>query len=237
MRRLIFLLGALPTVLAGVASPIVINLGGATSIGITADGPNADQIQIISVTTSGRGCPAGSVATVISSDRTVVTLGYDDFRAYIGPNPRGRRRGSGGRASREEESSTCSIRLKLHYPGGHTVSVVETTFHGFAVLDPGVTGTFESRYGFGNGAQSSLVTSTIEGDGGTAMDGEQYTATGSIPDDRRVYAPCGEEVDLVIQTSINLRSRNATGSGSLNDDDATIALKQQVNLAFEPCVQ
>ncbi|CAI4213041.1 unnamed protein product [Parascedosporium putredinis] len=215
------LLGLIPTVLAGVASPIVINLGGSRSIGITADGDNANLIQIVSVTTSGRGCPAGSVATIISTDRTVVTLGYDNFRAYIGPSPR----------------STCSIRLRLKYPGGHTISLVQTTFHGFAVLDPGVSGTFESRYAFGNAAQSSLVSSTIESSPESMSSGEEYMATATIPDDRKVYSPCGEEVDLVIQTNINLRSRNETGSGSINDENATVALTQQVNLAFEPCVE
>lgn len=236
MRPFALLLATLPVVLAGVITPIIIDLGNSTSIGITADESDANLIQIVSVTTQGRGCPAGSVASIISPDRTVVTLGYDSFRAYIGPTPRGRRRGRNGRATREEESSNCTIRLKLKYPGGHTVSVVQTTFHGFAVLDPGVTGIFESRYGFGNGPQSALVTSSIEGNEERSTIGEQYTATGSFPDDRRVYAPCGEEIDLVIQTTINLRSRNETGSGSLNDEDATIALTQQVNLAFEPCV-
>ena len=65
-------------------------------------GPPPDQITILDAQTSGSGCPAGTVSTTMSTDRTVVTFGFDAFQTYIGPNTRP-----------QDKSKNCQIHLSL----------------------------------------------------------------------------------------------------------------------------
>jgi len=65
MRSVAFLLPAL-----ALASPLVGPSGGSNTDG-WADQPDPKDIQIVSATFSGNGCPQGTVSTSISPDKTV----------------------------------------------------------------------------------------------------------------------------------------------------------------------
>jgi len=75
----------------------------------------------------------------------VVTLGFDAFVAYIGPT-----------APQSAKSKACQIHLNLKYPGGFSFAVVEAVYHGYARLDPDVTGTFLSTYFFSQDATKTV---------------------------------------------------------------------------------
>lgn len=149
--------------------------------------PPADEIKIISAQSSGNGCPQGSVTSTISPDRTVrtaqsphllsdkgekkshshntqlVTFGFDAFQTYIGPS-----------AKQADKTKQCQIHLSLQYPGGFQYSVVDATYHGWARLDAGVTGTFVSSYFFSQAASQTCTTrSTISG--AQWLNGDVYT--------------------------------------------------------------
>ena len=47
-------------------------------------GPDPTQVQITGLTYGGTGCPANSIGSAISSDRTVITLIFSDYVASIG---------------------------------------------------------------------------------------------------------------------------------------------------------
>jgi hypothetical protein len=199
---------------------------------LAADQPVPTEITINRVSTSGSGCPRRAVSTDISEDRTVVTLGFNEFQTYFG---RGRRN--------EDKDKNCNIRLNLKYPGGYTYAVVETTYHGFAQLDAGVTGNLAATYSFSDAAggrrndlrdtesQTSIVGGGIWANGGV------YTKQDVVPAERRVRSPCGQSVNLLIRTRLNLSSTNESASGVLTDDDATIAFTQQVHIGWEKCTK
>lgn len=93
----------------------------------------------------------------------VVTFGFDAFQTYIGPT-----------AKQADKTKQCQIHLSLQYPGGFQYSVVDATYHGWARLDPGVTGTFVSSYFFSQAASQTCTTrSTISGS--QWVDGDVYT--------------------------------------------------------------
>lgn len=74
-----------------------------------------------------------------------MTIGFDSFLALIGPT-----------AAQADKSKNCQIHLNLQYPGGFQYSVVEAVYHGYARLDPGVTGTFLSTYFFSQNPTQSV---------------------------------------------------------------------------------
>lgn len=120
---------------------------------LQAERPDKKTVTIATTSYSGTGCPAGSVATILSEDRTVVTFGFDKFQAIIGP-----------KAKPADASKNCAIKLGVNYPKDFQLSIVRATYHGYVRLDDGVSANFFSNYfwsGKGNAAQALSATVTF----------------------------------------------------------------------------
>lgn len=129
-----------------------LNFPGGSSAGA---GPDPSQITIAAASFSGNGCPQGTVSTSFSSDKTVVTFGFDAFQTYIGPG-----------TVVADRTKNCQLHLTLNYPGGFQFAVLDSTYHGYAQLDTGVTGTFLSTYYFSQDATATTTTRTSITGGG-----------------------------------------------------------------------
>jgi hypothetical protein len=194
--------------------------------------PAASSVVIKSVSTSGSGCPAGSVSISISDERSVVTLGFDDFDTYIGPG-----------TQTSDHSKACDVHLSLRFPKGYTFGVLDATYHGYAQLDPGVTGNLSSTYQLVDGSSfaaladsaATATSATLTGTSGNFRSGGEFTQDNSIAASKVTRSPCNRNVDLIVHTMVSLSSTNASASGSLTDDDATFKFTQQVNLGWAKC--
>lgn len=190
-----------------------------------AAAPPAEQITISSVSHSGNGCPQGSVSSTMNLEKTIITLGFDRFQTYIGPG-----------TSVLDRTKNCQIHVNLKYPSGFSFAVVDSVYHGFALLESGVTSDFLSTYYFSNDAANTCTTrSTIVG-GGIWAEGQVYTQQDTVPATNVIRSPCsGSNAILNINNRINLSSSSATASGMISNDDATLALTQQVNIKWYSC--
>ncbi|KAI1488037.1 hypothetical protein F5X96DRAFT_109809 [Biscogniauxia mediterranea] len=202
-------------------------LAAANPIGIISDGdlPSPDEVSIVSATASGNGCPQGTVTTNISPDRTVLTFGFDAFQTYIGPG-----------TVISDRSKNCQLHLNLKYPGGFQFAVVESTYHGYAQLEEGITGTFYSTYYFSQDAAATTTTQTSIQGGGLWEGGDVYTKQDQVPTASVIWSPCGATGILNVNNRIALTSSNASASGQISDDDATVAFTQQVHVSWQACV-
>jgi len=207
----------LPALVA--ASPIAQNFGDGF-----ANTPDPTQITITSASYSGNGCPQGSVSTSISTDATVVTFGFDSFQTYIGPG-----------TDVSDHTKNCQLHLNLKYPSGFQFAVVDSTYHGYAQLDPKVTGTFYSTYYFSQDASATTTTETTITGGGLWEAGQVYTKADSVPTASYIYSPCGANGILNVNNRIALTSTNSSQSGEVTDDDATVAFTQQIHLSWVSC--
>ncbi|KAK4102345.1 hypothetical protein N658DRAFT_515529 [Parathielavia hyrcaniae] len=215
MRCAAFLLPAL--VVASPVAQVVGNDG-------WADAPDPSEIQIVGATFSGNGCPQKSVSTNISPDKTVITFGFDKFQTYIGPG-----------ISPFERSKNCQLHLQLKYPGGFQFSVLESTYHGYAQLETGVTGNFYSTYYFSQDAKATTTTQTSISGGGLWADGQVYTKVDRVPTASYIFSPCGASGILNINNRIALTTTDRNAFGLITDDDATVAFTQQLNIAWRSC--
>lgn len=112
---------------------------------ISLDAPEKAKVTIAATSYSGSGCPQGSVSTILSDDRTVVTFGFDKFQALIGP-----------KAKSSDSSKNCEIKLGLNHPSEFQLAIVKATYHGYIRLDDGVTAKFLSNY-FWSGVPNNKV--------------------------------------------------------------------------------
>ncbi|KAJ9136544.1 hypothetical protein NKR23_g9774 [Pleurostoma richardsiae] len=189
-----------------------------------AQSPDPSQVQIAGLSFSGNGCPQGSVSTSLSSDRTVVTFGFDQFQTYIGPG-----------TAVTDHTKNCQLHLTLRYPSGFSFAVIDSTYHGYAQLDAGVTGTFYSSYYFSEDAARTATTRTSIGGGGVWAEGQVYTKQDIVPTASYVRSPCGSTSILNVNNRIALTSADAGASGLITDDDATVAITQQIHLRWFSC--
>ncbi|KAI0874016.1 hypothetical protein GGS24DRAFT_362196 [Hypoxylon argillaceum] len=186
--------------------------------------PDPTTIQITSVSASGNGCPQGTVSTELSPDRQVVTFGFDAFQTYIGPG-----------TSVADRTKNCQLHLNLKYPGGFQFAVVESTYHGYAQLEKGVTGTFYSTYYFSQSPADTTTTQTSISGGGLWEFGDVYTKQDLVPTASVIWSPCGATGILNVNNRIALVATNTSAYGTISDDDATVALTQQIHVAWQAC--
>lgn len=131
---------------------------------LASTGPDPSLITISASSFSGNGCPQGTVSTTLSADKTFITFGFDEFQTYIGPG-----------TAAADHTKNCQLHLTLHYPGGFQYALVDSTYHGFAQMDAGVTGTFYSTYYFSQDASATTTTRTSLVGGGDWVLGQVYT--------------------------------------------------------------
>ena len=97
--------------------------------------------------------------------------------------------------------------------------MVDSTYHGYAQLEPGVTGSFYSTYFFSQSASDTTTTQTSISGGGIWAQGQVYTKADTIPTASYIYSPCGANGILNINNRIALTSTNSSAMGELTDDD------------------
>lgn len=159
----------------------------------------------------------------------VVTLGFDQFQAYIGPG-----------TSVADRSKSCNLILTLKYPPAYSFAVASSTYHGYAQLDSGVTGKFSSTYFFSSLLSATFSTSTSVLGGGSLESGSVYTKSDTISTPNLVLSPCGlltvgSLALLNIGNTISLSSSNSSAVGLMTNDDATVSTTQQVALKWFTC--
>jgi len=164
------------------------------------------------------------VSTSNSPDKTVITYGFDSFQTYIGPG-----------TAPSDHSKNCQLHLDLQYPGGFQYAVVDATYHGWARMDAGVTGSFITSYYFSQDASKTSTTRMSAQGGGALALGQIYTKADNIETTATVWSPCGTTGILNINNRLSLTAINSTVSGELSDDDATVAFTQQLHVAWRSC--
>ena len=154
----------------------------------------------------------------------VVTFGFDKFQTYIGPG-----------YDPTTKTKNSQLHLNLKYPGGFQFSVLDSTYHGYAQLDAGVTGSFYSTYYFSQDASATTTTQTSITGGGQWAQGQVYTKHDQVPSASFIYSPCGANGILNVNNRISLTSSNSQATGEVTDDDATVAFTQQIHLSWRTC--
>ncbi|KAL1848002.1 hypothetical protein VTK73DRAFT_10215 [Phialemonium thermophilum] len=180
------------------------------------DPRQSSQIQITGVSTSGSGCPQGSVSTNISPDGSVLTLGFDSYQTLVGPG-----------ASGSDREKNCDVFLTLRFPVGVcTAATLSITYHGFAEIESDVAGSLAASYtlspgsGGGNPPATTFTASNWSGGG-------VYTRQDAVSASATIQNPNQRDVSLAVRTRLILSASNSGASGTLTADDATVAIAQR----------
>ncbi|KAF2157344.1 hypothetical protein K461DRAFT_219803, partial [Myriangium duriaei CBS 260.36] len=171
------------------------------------------------VTYGGTGCPAGTVASVISDDRTTMTLIFDQYVASIGTG-----------VSVVENRKNCQLNVKIHYPPGFQFSLFSADYRGYAGLDKGVTGVQKSTYYFSGQTQQCSTETDFKG-----PMSQDYLTHDVATSTSVVWSPCGAEGLLNINSQVRLTSTVPGASGQLTTDSVDTKFTQILYFNWQKC--
>ncbi|KAI9760107.1 MAG: hypothetical protein M1840_002727 [Geoglossum simile] len=184
-------------------------------------GPDPNAVTIGSVGYGGSGCPQGTVSTLISEDRSTVTMIFDSYVASLGPG-----------VAVTENRKNCQLNLEVKYPAGFQYSIFSADYRGYAKIGAGVTGIQKASYYFSGQSQDYS---------------KQTTFTGPVDKDYNVqdkmdvvsWSPCGSAAAAInINSQVRLVSKDPKdqkAEGLLTTDSADLKFTRVVYLKWQRC--
>lgn len=160
------------------------------------------KVTIDVVTVNGSGCPAGTTAVAAAADNTAFTVTYSDYLAQTGAG-----------ADPTDFRKNCQLVLRVNYPQGFTFGIAQADYRGFAHLAAGAHGAERANYYFQGESQNTPRTHTFNGPMSDNWQATDRTEVGKI-----VYAPCGEQRMLNVNTQLRVQ-----GDASFMTMDSTDA--------------
>lgn len=202
--------GAIRTAIAGLTVVATMLLGGpasAASKASTADAPPRDKITLEVVAVNGSGCPAGTATARMAADNTSFHISYADFIAR-----------DGGTASPTAFRKNCLVGVQLHIPQGFTFAVAIAEYRGRMGLSSGSSALVRNNYYFqGVGETNNVTEHAFNG----PVNGSWRTID-AAPVAELVWAPCGRDVILNINTELRVDSPASASWMSLRSSDGDV---------------
>ena len=156
----------------------------------------------------------------MSSDRTSVTLIFDQFVASVGPD-----------VAVKEARKNCQLNVDLHVPQGWSFSIGSVDYRGYVSLDRGLVGTQKSLYYFQGDLTQVSADTVFEG-----PVSKDYVVRDSIPLNATVWSDCNKTLPLNINASVRIDNRkNSLGRGQLTTDSIDGKVKTVLSLQWKQC--
>ncbi|WP_229694351.1 DUF4360 domain-containing protein [Lentzea pudingi] len=183
--------------------------------------PPQNEIVIDLVTVNGSGCPIGTTAVALSPDNKAFTVTYSDYLAQVGVG-----------AKPTDFRKNCQLNLIIHVPQGFTYAIAQADYRGFAHLEPGATAMERASYYFQGMSQTPATTRALRG-----PLSDNWQSTDHVDVTQLVYAPCGEERNININTELRVNAGTSdpstTSFVTMDSTDGSISTKY--HFAWKKC--
>lgn len=182
-----------------------------------ANGP--DTVTLGNPAVAGSGCPAGSVDSVLSPDKTSLSILFDEFIAEAEAGDRDRK--------------NCDVAIPVKVPQGFSVSVIDMDYRGYAYLPRGAESLFTTEYFFA-GTRGPSMSERFRG----PMD-DEYLVNNKLIATASSWSPCGQSVILRSKASVNLNNRRGREDAEMTVDsiDASVDTRFAIKyyLSWKKC--
>lgn len=173
------------------------------------------KVTIDVVTVNGSGCPAGTTAVASAADNTAFTVTYSDYLAQTGAG-----------ADPTDFRKNCQLVLRVNYPQGFTFGIAQADYRGFAHLAAGAHGVERANYYFQGESQNTPRTHTFNGPMSDNWQATDRTEVGKI-----VYAPCGEQRMLNVNTQLRVQG----GASFMTMDSTDASFSSKYHFSWKKC--
>jgi hypothetical protein len=185
-----------------------------------AAAPPSGKITVEVLTANGSGCPAGSADVTPSADNTSFTVAYDNYVAR-----------DGGGAEPTDIRKNCQLSLQVGVPQGFTFAIARADYRGYVYLRNGATASQNAYYYFMGESETTEVNNSFSGPISSRWHTSDVTAVAAL-----VWAPCGEQVNLNVNTDLRVRAGTAESSRNFISMDRSSAGADTVfQLSWKRC--
>jgi hypothetical protein len=214
--------GGVRAAIAGIATVALLSFTGtagasSTDSAATLSAPPDGVITLDVVSVNGSGCPAGTAYVRMQPGNTGFRIFFTDFIA---------RDGVGVAAT--EFRQNCQINVLVHVPQGFTFAVSSAQYIGRASLRTGATALHRTNYYYQDSSVNNVIDHTLNGPLTGGWSSLNATAEADL-----VFAPCGEDRGLNINTQLRVNSPTGTSWISLRAADAQV--NTLFNFSWEQC--
>ena len=167
----------------------------------------------------GSGCPAGSARAIVSPDLKSFTMIFDKYVVNAA-------------GSNSFDRKNCQILVNLNFPQGWTYSIARMDYRGFYDISAGASGSQQALYYFQGNLQQARLNTVFNGP--TTGD---YTLSDTLGINNLVWAPCGSQSGLNINTSLlaKVGPNNPNGYAQLTTDSADGSVQTTYALQWQRC--
>jgi len=169
---------------------------------------HAQNIALGEPTYGGSGCPGGTAAVALSSDRTTLSILYDQYQAS-----------AGGTTGRSFDRKTCNLAIPISVPQGISVSIVSIDYRGFNDIPAGGSSVFRVEYFFAGGT-GPVFNRTFNG-----PLSDDFLIRNELIGTNVVWSACGD--DVILRTNSSLRvntAQNRQAVATVDTEDVSAAL-------------
>jgi hypothetical protein len=181
----------------------------------------APNITVDVVTVNGSGCPAGTASVAPSTDGRSFRVSFSDFLAQSGPG-----------AKPTDFRQNCQLSLRVNNAEGLSYGISKITYRGFASLTAGAQGVQRASYYFAGLSQTTRRTHTFSG-----PFSDDWETSDSSPNGEIVYAPCGENRNLNINSELRVErgTSDAQAFNFMSMDSTEGRVSATYELAWKSC--
>ena len=126
----------------------------------------------------------------MSPDNTAFTVTYSNYLAQAGKG-----------AAPTDFRKNCQLNLRVHVPQGFTYAIAQADYRGFAHLERGATALERANYYFQGSSATASISHPFRGPIDDDWQQTDVTDVASL-----VFAPCGEERNLNVNTELRVNS-------------------------------
>ncbi|HXH76625.1 MAG TPA: DUF4360 domain-containing protein [Bacteriovoracaceae bacterium] len=177
-----------------------------------------DTIQLGYPAMGGNGCPQGTASASLSPDGTALSIIFDQFLTEAGPA-----------SGRTIDRKSCNIAVPVHVPNGFSISVLAVDYRGYVGLPVNASARLSAEYFFAGAQGPRFVKDFI---GRTDND---YTFQNQLGVQAMVWSPCGADVNLRVNASMQVRNTNRSLDAIASVDSADISAGLVYHIQMRRC--
>jgi hypothetical protein len=208
---------------ASVLAIAVLTGGGSASAALPSEGETAivpsDPITVEVVTVNGSGCPAGTAFVRPLADNTGFTVRYSSYVASVG-----------GSAKPIDFRKNCQISLLVHIPQGFTYAVARADYTGTARLAGGASALQRANYYFQGSAVDNYSDHDFSGPLYSRWNSSDAAEAATL-----VYAPCGEDHILNVNTELRVDNGTSEASSSIRMTATSGGVNSIYHFSWKQC--
>lgn len=178
----------------------------------------ADGLKLGTPSYGGSGCPAGTVATILSPNQDTLSLLFDSYVAE-----------AGGNTGKSFDRKACALAIPVQVPQGYSVAVFKVDYRGANTIPAGAYGRFSAEY-FWAGVRGPKIQRYF-----TGPQNQEFTLTDELLARTIVWAPCGQSVTLRVNSAASVQTNQQYDPVISSLDSADVSTAVIYHLQWRRC--